>query len=47
MARLASQAETWLRKPVVAINTAINWQALRASGISDRQSGFGRLLERH
>ena len=47
MARLAGQAETWLRKPVVAINTAIYWHALRASGITDRQSGFGSLLERH
>ena len=47
MARLAGQAETWLRKPVVAINTAIYWHALRGAGITDRQSGFGSLLERH
>ena len=47
MARLAGQAETWLRKPVVAINTAIYWHALRGSGITDRKSGFGSLLERH
>ncbi len=47
MARLAPQAEWWLRKPVLAINTAIYWHALRASGISDKMSGFGPLLERH
>ena len=47
MARLAGEAETWLRKPVVAINAAIYWQALRSSGVSDRISGFGSLLERH
>ncbi len=47
MARLAGQAQTWLKRPVVAINTAIYWHALRESGITDRVSGFGPLLERH
>ncbi|MES2415837.1 MAG: arylmalonate decarboxylase [Pseudomonadota bacterium] len=47
MARLAGHAEKWLDKPVVAINTAIYWNALRESGITDRISGFGSLLERH
>ncbi len=47
MARLAAQAEVWLERPVVAINTAIYWHALRASGITDKVSGFGSLLERH
>ncbi len=47
MARLAGHAELWLGKPVVAINTAIYWHALRASGVEDRVSGFGRLLERY
>jgi maleate isomerase len=47
MARLAAHAEAWLGKPVVAINTAIYWDALRASGIDDRIAGFGALLERH
>ncbi len=47
MARLAGQAETWLKRPVVAINTAIYWHALRESGITDSVSGFGTLLERH
>ena len=47
MARLAGQAEVWLRKPVVAINTAIYWHALRGAGITDRKSGFGSPLERY
>jgi maleate isomerase len=44
MIRLAAAAEVWLGKPVVAINTATYWHALRASGIEDRMEGFGRLL---
>lgn len=47
MARLAASAEIWLDRPVLAINTAIYWHALRQSGINDRISGFGALLERH
>lgn len=45
MARLAAEAERWLGKPVVAINTATYWHALRTNGIEDRVQGFGRLLE--
>jgi maleate isomerase len=44
MARLAGIAEFWLDKPVLAINTAIYWHALRNSGIDDRVPGFGSLL---
>jgi maleate isomerase len=44
MVRLAAAAETWLGKPVIAINTATYWHALRANGIEDRMEGFGRLL---
>ena len=44
MASLAAQAEMFLRKPVIAINTAIYWHALRKSGIGDKIQGFGRLL---
>jgi maleate cis-trans isomerase len=33
------------RQPVIAINTATYWHALRAIGIADRLAGFGRLLE--
>jgi maleate isomerase len=45
MIRLAAAAELWLGKPVIAINTATYWHALRANGINDRIMGFGRLLE--
>ena len=47
MARLAGVAEFWLDKPVLAINTAIYWHALRESGIDDRVPGFGSLLTDH
>jgi len=46
MARLAGQAEFWLDKPVIAINTATYWWALRSNGIADRIDGFGSLLSR-
>jgi maleate isomerase len=45
MARLAAAAELYLGKPVIAINTATYWNALRQNGIRDRVIGFGRLLE--
>jgi maleate isomerase len=45
MGRLAATAEAWLGKPVIAINTATYWRALRSRGIADRMTGFGRLLE--
>lgn len=45
MLRLAAAAELFLGKPVVAINAATYWHALRANGIADRMTGFGRLLE--
>ena len=45
MVRLAAVAELWLGKPVIAINTATYWHALRQNGITDRVQGFGRLLE--
>jgi len=44
MARLAAEAEGWLCKPVVAINTALYWYALRHCGIDDKIPGWGRLL---
>jgi maleate isomerase len=44
MVRLAAAAELWLGKPVIAINTATYWHALRQNGIEDRKEGFGRLL---
>jgi maleate isomerase len=47
MVRLAAAAELWLGKPVLAINTAIYWHALRASDINEPIYGFGRLLEHY
>jgi maleate isomerase len=47
MVRLADEAERWLGKPVVAINAATLWHALRANGICDRLAGFGSLLREH
>lgn len=44
MARLAAEAEAALGKPVLAINTATYWHALRNNGIQDQMPGFGRLL---
>ena len=37
--------EHWLQKPMIPINIACIWHALRASGIHDRVTGRGRLLE--
>jgi maleate isomerase len=45
MVRLAAAAELWLGKPVIAINTATYWHALRQNGINDKFAGLGRLLE--
>lgn len=45
MLRLAAQAERFFRKPVLAINAATFWHALRAYGIQDRVLGYGRILE--
>ena len=46
-ARLCAAAELWLGKPVIAINTATYWHALRGAGIMDSMEGYGLLLERH
>ncbi len=45
MVRLAAAAELWLGKPVIAINAATYWHALRQNQITDKIAGFGRLLE--
>lgn len=45
MVRLAAAAERFLSKPVVAINAATYWHALRANGIEDKVSGLGRILQ--
>lgn len=46
-ARVAALAEFWLDKPVLAINTATYWWALRQADINDRIFGFGKLLQEH
>jgi len=42
---VAAEAERWLGKPVLAINTVLAWDALRRTGITDRIEGHGRILE--
>lgn len=46
-AHIAPLAEFWLDKPVLAINTATYWWALRQNGITDRIDGIGSLLRDH
>jgi maleate isomerase len=36
--------ETDLQKPVISSNAAMMWLALRACGVNQPISGFGRLL---
>lgn len=45
--RLAADAEGWLEKPVIAINTATLWHAYRTNGFTDKVYGFGSLLSEH
>ena len=45
MVRLAAEAERWLHKPVIAINAATWWMALRENGIEDKPLRLGRLFE--
>jgi maleate isomerase len=47
MAEVAAMAEFWLDKPVIAINTATYWYALRQYGIKDKVHGWGSLLSEH
>ena len=46
-AAVAAEAERWLDKPVLAINTCTYWHALRRNGFDDRIDGFGSLLLEH
>jgi len=46
-AQVAAEAERWLDKPVLAINTCTYWYALRQNGIENRMDGFGSLLLEH
>lgn len=47
MVGLALEMEAELGKPVIAINAATYWHALRANGIMDQFGGHGPLFERH
>ncbi|MFC6879291.1 MULTISPECIES: arylmalonate decarboxylase [Actinomadura] len=47
MVRLADEAERWLGLPVLAINAATWWMALRDNGIQDQVHGAGSLLREH
>lgn len=44
---LADELERELGKPVIAINAATLWHALREHGLDDRVPGAGRLLREH
>ena len=44
MARIADEAERWLDKPVISINVATYWHALRMNGITDKLYGFTSLF---
>ena len=46
-AKVAAEAEQWLGKPVLAVNTCTYWHALRTAGIDDKIEGFGSLLMEH
>lgn len=47
MARFSYLAETWLDIPVIAVNVATYWHALRSNEIYDQLSGFGKLMEKY
>lgn len=45
-AALIPSTTRWLKRPMVAIHTALSWHALRPAGIADRIRGFGPLPEK-
>lgn len=47
MLRLAAALEREIDKPVIAINAATYWHALRANGIDDQRDDVGALFARH
>ncbi|OLT33467.1 arylmalonate decarboxylase [Actinomadura sp. CNU-125] len=47
MVATADEAERWLDLPVIAINAATWWMALRDNGVDDRVEGAGTLLREH
>ena len=46
-ATVAAEAEKRLKKPIIAVNIATIWHALRSFGIKDRVYGYGRILWEH
>ena len=46
MARIADEAERWLDKPVILINVATYWHALRMNGINDKLYGYTQLFSK-
>lgn len=46
-AKVAAEAECWLGKPVLAVNTCTYWHTLRSLGVEDKVEGFGSLLLEH
>nr|WP_255733643.1 hypothetical protein [Ruegeria sp. Ofav3-42] len=44
---LIAELEQTHGKPIVACNTAVYWQTLRAIGITDPITGYGKLLEQY
>lgn len=46
MARIADEAERWLNKPIISINVATYWHALRMNGVNDQMQGFTCLFSR-
>ncbi len=47
MAHFAGIAEKWLSIPVISVNVATYWYALRSNQINDKITGFGELMEKH
>lgn len=47
MVRLADEAERWLEKPIIPINVATLWHALREEGINDKFIGYTSLFKDH
>ena len=47
VAAITGDIEAIHGKPLIGVNVATYWQALRSAGIADRINGFGMLLARH
>ena len=47
MASFAEEFEKSFQKPIIPINTATYWDALRQNDIPDKVKGFGKLLSEY